>query len=105
MMIWPSMMDRYSSHVWRTPAVNTRSVSQCHRRYHADNDNNKSSAIAEMARVFFVNSDHGHSRKLHKVFYGTTTLWCACLNQVVERYGTELWIHESKVRRGTLAWI
>jgi len=37
---------------------------------------NKNSAIAEMARLFLVNLDHGCSRKHHPNtvdFYGTTT--------------------------------
>jgi len=49
---------------------------------------NNSSAIAEMARVFFVDLDHGivespilDANNVH--FYATTTLWCPSLNLVV----------------------
>jgi len=56
----------------------------------------KSSAIAEMALVFLVNSDHGHSQKLILdanlvYFYGSTTLWYSSLklNPVVGCYGTQ----------------
>jgi len=54
----------------------------------------KSSAIAEIARVFLVNSHHGHDRNPivdanTADFYRYTTLWCPSLNPVVGRYGTQ----------------
>jgi len=54
----------------------------------------KSSAIAEMARVFSVNPDHGTVENpipdANTVdFYGATTLWCPSSNPVVGRSGTQ----------------
>jgi len=55
---------------------------------------NNSSAIADTARVYLINPDHGIVENpildANSVgFYGTTTLWCPGLNPVVERYGTK----------------
>jgi len=46
-------------------------------------NSNKISAIAEMARVFLVNPDHGIDENPVQtmwIFYDTTTLWCPSLN-------------------------
>jgi len=55
----------------------------------------KRSAIAEKARVFLVNSDHGIVENQFYAdsmnFYGTMTLWRPCLNPAVAgRFGTPL---------------
>jgi len=54
----------------------------------------KRSAIAEKARVFFVNPCHGTVENpildANNVdFYGTTTFWCPRLNSEVGRYGSQ----------------
>jgi len=65
---------------------------KCLNMYH------KSSAIAEMARVFLVNLDHGYSRNpsifcgYFLSYYDRTTLRCPSLNPLVECYGTRPWI-------------
>jgi len=56
---------------------------------------NKSSAIAEMSRVFLVNSYHSHNRNPHRrrnivYLYRTMKLWHPSVNQVAERNGTQL---------------
>jgi len=55
---------------------------------------NKNFAIAEIARVFLVNPDHGIIENPildanSADFYGTTTLWCPSLNPVAGCYGIQ----------------
>jgi len=74
--------------------IRRKITTQQHQAMNCSCTGNKSSAIAEMARVVLVNPDHGIVENpildANNVdFYSTTTLWCPSLHQVTGRYGTQ----------------
>jgi len=82
-------------------SVKSTFTAQVSKQSRCEGNTVNSSAIAEMARVFLVNPDHGRVENAildtnNVDFHLTTTLWYSSLNPVVGLYGPSL---EPKVRR------